>query len=309
MLKRSIVLAAALAALAAPAAHASQLIDRNATGVKLQVNQNQALLSYRVGGTAKHVLAWGAINARPPDPVLKQYSFHLNYSGFGFQGGACKPYTGQSLPWVVAACDGPDGSHWVAQAFPQALPDLGFDPWTTAQKAVWLELSHWLGSVPQLTVGQDWVYSGRYREVYGQMTYLGKPVYGFKTTHYGAPLGGYGSLVYLDVLNAPAYGQGWHRENSFVTHKGTGGFCYGFFTFNPTTGGYVHPPGQTAMRGPGVGEQYRLTAHGPGVAPDVGWTGPALGAYDASNPQDQQIQQEGATQIKGWGDTTCLAGH
>jgi hypothetical protein len=300
---------AVAAALAAPASWASQLIGRNATPVRMQVNQGQALLTYGVSGRTQRVLAWGAVNARAPDPSRPQVKFHINYRGFGFTGGACKPYTGPAMNWLAAACDGPDGSFWAAQTFPQALPDLGFSPWTTAQRDVWLELSHWTGPVPQLTMGQDWVYGGKFRELYGQLTYLGQPVYGFHTTRYGAPTGGYGSLVYVDVLNAPAYGTGWRRENSFVTHKGSGVFCYGFFRFDPTNGGYTHPPGQTAPRGPGVGAEYRITAHGPGVAPDVGWTGSALGAYDGTDDQDRQLELNATDQIRGWGDRSCMAGH
>jgi hypothetical protein len=274
------------------------------------VNQGQALVAFRAGGRVQRVLAWGAVNAQAPDPTRPQVKFRLNYTGFGFDGGSCRPYTGPALPWVVAACDGPDGSFWAAQSFPQPLPDLGFTPWTGAQRAVWLELSHWSGPVPQLTIGQDWVYGGRYRELYGRLTYLGRPVYGFHTTRYGAPLGGYGSLVYLDVHDASAYGGGgWRRENSFVTHKGSGVFCYGFYRFDPTRGGYAHPPGQTAPRGPGVGGEYRITAHGPGVTPDVGWTGAALGPFDGTNPQDGQLQADATDQIKEWGDRACLAGH
>ena len=153
-----LAVAAAAAAIASPAAHASQLIDRDATSVHLQVNQGQALLRYRAHGLTRRVLAWGAVNARPPSPTAPQVKFRLNYRGFGFDGGGCAPYTGPSLPWLVAACDGPDGSFWAAQSFPQPLPDLGYTPWTSAQRMRWLELSHWSGPAPQLTIGQDWVY-------------------------------------------------------------------------------------------------------------------------------------------------------
>jgi hypothetical protein len=226
----------------------------------------------------------------------------------GFHDG-CAKYTGPAVPWLVAACDGPDGSFWAAQSFRQPLPHLGFTPWTSAQRMRWLELSHWTGPVPQLTVGQDWVYGGKFREIYGRLMYLGLPVYGLHTTQYGAPTGGYGSLVYLDVLDAPAYGPGWRRENSFVTHKASGGFCYGFYTFDPTKGGYRHPAGATARRGPGVATEYRLTAHGPGVAPDIGWTGAALGPYDSANPQDAALEQSSLAAITSWGDRSCAAGH
>ena len=69
MLRRSLILASALAcacALAGPAL-GSQLIDRNASHISLQVNrQGMALLTYRAHGSWHHVLAWGAINARVP---------------------------------------------------------------------------------------------------------------------------------------------------------------------------------------------------------------------------------------------------
>ena len=306
---RLLAVTAAAAAFAAQPAAASQLIGRNATNVRITVNQKQALVNFRSGGAAKRVLVWGAVNALPPQTSKPQVKFRVNYTGFGFSGGSCKPYSGPSLPWLVAACDGPDGSFWAAQSFPQPLPDLGYTPWLASQRAQWLEISHWTGPAPQLTVAQDWVYGGKFREIYGQLSYLGVPVYGFHTTRYGAPTGGYGTLIYLDVLNAPAYGPGWHRENSFVPHKPSGAFCYGFYTFDPTKGGYQHPPGQTARRGPGVGEMYRITAHGPGVAPDVGWTGSAQPAYDKSNPQDALLEANALEQIKGWGDTSCTAGH
>ena len=62
-----LVLVAVLAALLSSTASASQLIDRNATGVKLAVNaKGEALLTYTAGGKLKHVLAWGAVNAIAP---------------------------------------------------------------------------------------------------------------------------------------------------------------------------------------------------------------------------------------------------
>ena len=60
-------LAVMVAAIAAPFASASQLIDRNAVGVKLTVNaKGEALLTYRKGGKVMRVLAWGAVDAVAP---------------------------------------------------------------------------------------------------------------------------------------------------------------------------------------------------------------------------------------------------
>ena len=52
-----VIVIAVLAALASNAS-ASQLVDRNATAVKLEVNsKGEALLTYKAHGTQKHVLA------------------------------------------------------------------------------------------------------------------------------------------------------------------------------------------------------------------------------------------------------------
>src|SRR5207249_3647623 len=76
----------------------------------------------------------------------------------------------------------------------------------------------------------DWIYGGRFHDIFGRLTYRGNPVYGFSTTRYGAPEDGYGRLLYLDTYDS-AYGPGWRRENSFVAHNPTGVFCYGFYPF------------------------------------------------------------------------------
>jgi len=139
MLKTAMTVTALAAAAITSPAHASQLIGRNATHVVLRVNEKQALVTFRAGAPNK-VLVWVAVNARPPQTNAPQVKFHVNYTGFGFAGGSCKPYTGPSLPWFVAGCDGPDGSYWAAQSFPQPLPDLGFIPWLAAQRDRWLEI-------------------------------------------------------------------------------------------------------------------------------------------------------------------------
>jgi hypothetical protein len=279
----------------APAAKSSQLIDRNATNVSLQISTTgQALLTYTADGQLRHVLAWGAVGARAPTPDAPQVKFTLDYAGgWGhyrrevwktFRNG-CRPYTGPALAWLVTACTAPDGSYWAVQSFPQALPDLGFTPWLPAQRAWWLELSHWTGPLAKIEVWNDWVYNHRYQQLFGQLTYRGQPVYGFGTTGVGAPTDGYGRLLYLDTLDS-AYGPGWHRENSFVSHNPTGVFCYGFYPFDPSRGGYEKPPGYTGPRGPGAGRRYRITVEGPGVTPIVTWQGPGFHPFNPADPSD-----------------------
>ncbi|HMC69382.1 MAG TPA: hypothetical protein VKJ07_09530, partial [Mycobacteriales bacterium] len=138
----------------------------------------------------------------------------------------------------------------------------------------------------------------------GRYTYNGQPVYGFGTTRVGAPTDGFGRLIYLDTYNS-VYGVGWRRENSFVAHNPSGVFCYGFYPFDPTQGGYHYPPGQTAKRGPGTGEQYRIFAEGPGVTPDVSTLVQPLHPFDKSNAADVALEQQQAALIASWGDKSC----
>jgi hypothetical protein len=137
--------------------------------------------------------------------------------------------------------------------------------------------------------------------------YNGQPIYGFGTTNVGAPTDSFGRLIYLDTFGS-VYGPGWKRENSFVPHNPTGVFCYGFYSFDPTKGGYRHPPGATERRGPGTGSQYRLTLSGPGVTPNVDVIVPGMHNFDKSNPDDVALQKAGADMLRSWGDKSCLAG-
>jgi hypothetical protein len=301
-MRRFVTLTVALAGVLAGAvpAHASQLIDRNATGVQLAVNaKGEALLTYKAHGKLQHVLAWGAVDALHPTSGKPQVRFKKDYAGgwgkyrrdyWRTFSNSCHPYDGPKLAYVVTACGGPDGSYWAVQSWQTPLPDLGMTPWLAVQRAWELHLSHWTGSIAMLEVYSDWVYSGRFHELFGRLTYAGQPVYGFATTQMGAPTDSYGRLIYLDTLNS-RYGKGWKRENSFVAHKPTGIFCYGFFQFDPTKG-YPHPKGYPSTpRGPGTGERYRLSVNGPGVTPDVSVEIGGLHDFNASNPADVEYER------------------
>jgi hypothetical protein len=304
------------AALAAPAS-ASQLVNRDVRNIQLAVNdKGEALVTYRtVRGQTQHVLAWGAINARQPNRTLRQQRFKLDYAG-GWRKyhklywktfrNSCSAYDGPALAWMVTACRAPDGSYWALQKWQVQLPDLGFTPWTAGLRQWELHLSHWSTDLAKVEVWQDWIYHGRFHHLFGRYTYLGKPVYGFGTTHFGAPTDGYGRLLYLDTHNS-AYGSGWKRENSFVAHNPTGVFCYGFFKHNAGAGGYAHPPGFSGVRPMGNGDMYRLTAAGPGVTPDVMWSDNGLHDFSASNAADVAFEAAMNSQLDSIlnGDKLC----
>jgi hypothetical protein len=273
-LKGGVLLVLSLAALVgAGAAPASELIDRDATGVSLAVDaQGRALLTYRARGRVRRVLAFGAINARPPHATVRQVAFKLDYSGgwgthrrqlWRTHKNSCAPYDGPALAWFLTGCRAPDGSYWAVQRWQRMLPNYGLDP--NRQQASWeLRLSHWRGELAQLAIKLDWAYR-RYDHLYGTYMYVGHPIFGFRVTRTGKPLDTHARNLYLDTFNS-AYGPGWKRENGFLTQNPRGNFCYGFF-----------PHGN---RPSGKGERYRATIIGPGVTPDVSWESPAPGSYN-----------------------------
>jgi hypothetical protein len=293
-LRLLVLLAAVLAtAVVSSTASASQLIDRNASGVKLAVNaKGEALVTYTAAGKLKHVLASGAVNAIAPTTARKQVEFKLDYAGgwgkyhrdyWKTFGAKCGAYDGPALAWDVTACKAPDGSYWALQAWQRMLPNYGLAP--NATSSVWeLRLSHWTGALPVLTISTDWAWH-QWDHLYGTFTYGGSPVYGFKSKGSGEPLDTFGRNIYVDTFDS-TYGGGWKRENSFLTHTGTGVFCY---SFNPH-----------GSRPDGKGTKYRATVEGPGVTPDVMWEGASPGTYDraADLVANDAIAQLGDKQCK-----------
>ena len=275
-------------------ARASDLIDRNAHGVTLKINgKGEALITYTAAGKRKRVLAWGAQNALAPTTTRPQISFRLDYAGgwgkyhrdyWKTFKGSCTKYDGPALAWKVTACKAADGSYWALQSWQRALPNYGVVP-NFAQAAWELRLSHWRGALPVLQIETDWAWH-RWDHLFGTFTYASQPVFGFRSTSSGVPLDAYGRNVYVDTFGS-AYGQGWKRENSFLTHTRTGVFCY---SFNPHGS---HPSGK--------GTKYRATVEGPGVTPDVMWQG------DPAGPYDKALDLQKNALITELGDRQCRA--
>jgi hypothetical protein len=285
-----VVLAAALAS----SAGASQLVDRNAHNIKLEVNsKGEALVTYTSGGKLKHVLAWGAENAIAPTQARPQVAFKLDYAGgwgkyhttyWKTFKNSCGAYDGPQLAWFVIGCKASDGSYWALQAWQRMLPNYGVAP--SPAQSVWeLRLSHWTGDLPVLTVDTDWAWH-QWDHLFGTFTYDGNPVFGYKATAGGNPLDSFGRNVYVDTYDS-VYGDGWKRENSFLTHTGDGVFCYS-----------VNPHGSHPA---GTGTKYRATVEGPGVTPDIMWEGLAPGPYD------KQADLLANQQITALGDRQCRA--
>jgi hypothetical protein len=273
----------------------------NASGV--------ALVTYtRADGRVRHVLVWGAVNALPPSQAVPQVRFRMDYTGGlvefhdpgywkRFRDG-CRPYDGPPLVNVVAACDATDGSYWAVQAWQRNLPMRGFTPWTAAQQAVSFDVSHWTGPPADLEVTQNWTYGGAWQGLAGRLSYDGVPVFGYRTASATRRGDGYARNVYIDTFNS-VYGTGWRHDTAITLHVGDGAFCYTFVPQKPPAG---YP--DQAPRGPGNGQLERVTVLGPGVTPDVQWTGAGLGPYD---PAEAPVYQTRADELIPPTDRVCTA--
>src|SRR4029077_11684198 len=121
---------------AVPVARSSEKIADNATKISLAVNdKGEALVTYTGGGTQKHLLVWGAVNAKPPTKGGQQVKFKLEYSGglgkwdnekyWKSFGSTCQTDNGAALAWLVKVCKAPDGSYWALQQWQRELKNYG----------------------------------------------------------------------------------------------------------------------------------------------------------------------------------------
>jgi hypothetical protein len=291
---------------AAPAA-ASDLIGANAQKITLKVHKRRALVEFTENGKRRHVLIWGAINARTPESGMRQVRFEHDYSG-GLKlehramwvkfPNDCRPYDGPRLAYLVVGCKAPDGSYWALQSWQRNLPHRGSEPWTDLQRQWELRVSHWTGALANVELYADWAFHGDAHDIFGRMSYADAPVHGFRTTANGEPTDSYGRSLYIDTYDS-AYGAGWKRETSIVFRKPSGAFCYSFW---PTHD--VSLPGRPA-RPEGHGSRYRISVVGPGVTPDVTAEAKDLGPYD---PAVERERDALFTQVIA-GDRFCATQH
>ena len=231
------------AAVLAPSATASQLIDRNASGIRLKVSRDgKAMLSYPRGVYDRHPRAGTGtfshgrrdLNARHPGKARKQVQIQARPAPRGC-GHRSAESSASGTPAARMTAQDPQSTSSPPARRRTARTGLSRSgvgrSRTSASRpgggnsAFGPSTSH-IGPVrsPSSKGYTDWSWSGRFHHIFGRLTYLGRPVHGYRTTkRYGARLDKYGRAVYLDTFGS-RYGPGWRRENSFVTHKPTGVF-------------------------------------------------------------------------------------
>ena len=187
----------------------------------LQVNsRNVALVTYSVHGVQRHVLYWGAVNWA--DTFSRDYSggWKSKVADYKRFSNSCKPYTGPPLPFMIAACDAPDGSHWALQQWQRLWKNYGGD-----NAADELYISHWRGDIGEL---DDPDRLQLPRQASAPVGHVHVPRQAGLRHSSGRSRAcrtdKQGRNVYVDFLKGPT----WRRVNSFLTHPPTAGFCYTF---------------------------------------------------------------------------------
>ena len=164
----------------------------------------------------------------------------------------------------MTGCTAADRSYWTVQSWQRALPDLGFTPWLPIQTVWQVHISHWTGDTASSTphrLGLQRPLGGAVRAA----TYRGVPVHGFKSTHRGVTLDGYGRNLYL-TPSTPSTPPAAPRERL----PGAQPERELLLRLLPVPDRVLrHPIGSPSRRGPGVGVRYRINVIGPGVTPDV----------------------------------------
>ena len=216
----------------------------------------------------------GAKNAIAPTRARKQVKFKLDYSGgwgtyrknvWKTFKDHCQAYDGPSIQWLTFACKAPDGSYWARAevAAPAAelraqrqahAPGLGAPPLALVAASCPSSSSSSTGRAGACT-GSTTTSSATCATGASPCTASARRRPAFRWTRSAG--------TSTSTRSTRKYGTGWKRENSFLTHRGSGVFCYGFY-----------PHGKSPV---GKGEKYRATVIGPGVTPDMFWQSEAPG--------------------------------
>lgn len=310
----------------ASAASGSQLVDRNAKNVTLQLNdKGEALLTYTVRGRVRHVLAWGAINALPPRSHVPQVALTLDYAGgYGkyFAGNhAAQRLTAAwrhnssdpTLTTKVRAAQTYADTYW-RTSFHGGCGRYDGPPlaWATitckAPDGSYWAVQQWQRELPDYGVAPSAlsnVWELRLSHWTGALPVLAVHMdWSFRKydhlwgtfTYLGQPVFGFHSTSVGNPLDH--YGRNVYID-TFDSVYGSGWRRENSALTHLRTGVFCYSFNEHPGHPSGAGRRYRITVIGPGVTPDVSWLGASRGPYDATA---DALANE---QIAGLGDSAC----
>jgi hypothetical protein len=296
----------------ASVAAASELIDRNVTGIQLLVNsKGEALLNYTVAGKPKHVLVWGPPNAIAPTRNREQLAFQLDFTG-----GWGKYYVGdpkvrelRSRYKAIRNTRGYLTSPTVKEL--SAMSSFARNYWQASFRGSCAKYDGprlaWFVTGCKAPDGSYWAVQSWQRMLpnYGIAPNAAQAVREVRLSHWT------GALPVLTISTDWA----WHRwDHLYGTFTYAKTRVYGFkstrtgvpldtfgrnvyvdtldsvygsgwkrensFLTHSRTGVFCYSVNPHGARPSGKGAKYRATIIGPGLTPDVMWEGASAGAYD-----------------------------
>ena len=185
----------------------------NSRNPTLKVDKHgRALVEYTTpAGLRRHVIVWerrtptrqarrcGRFASRRTSPAGS-----LGSSGrFGAASRSCRRYDGRRLRISSRPARRRTARSASVLAAPPAAPrirSVAPDPGRLR-----VHVSHWSGPLPVLEVYVNWTYGLQFQGLFGQLSYLGQPVFGFASSR-GNPRDRYSRNVYIDTFNS-VYGR------------------------------------------------------------------------------------------------------
>ena len=247
------------------------------------------MVTYSVRGRVTHLLAWGAVNARPrpatlvEDPagrvqarLLRRLEAPASSIWKHLQERVPRLRRARARVVRRPACKASNGSYWALQSWQTALPDLGFAPVAQASSGPGGCTSRTgRGCSRSSTSTRTGSTAAASRRSSASTPTRAQGVRGFGTTDVGrADRQLRPAAVTWTRTTRPTARAGCARTRSSRTGR-PGCSATASTARNPCVGGYAHPrcdpEPQASGRGPA--SMYRITAAGPGVTPDVMWQG------------------------------------
>ena len=226
-------------ALASIARASEQFGDLDVSFLSLQVNEHGvALVTYRTtSGAIRHVYVWGAINANAPDAGRAAGAVPATTTRGGLKRDGRQTWQTFSEPLPSlrrAEARLARGRLQGARRLLLGAATLAATAADARDRAVQARARTRSSCTSRTGRGRSRCsrcrrtgrYGGRWQGLFGRLTYLGKPSFGFRTPS-SRRRDSYARFFYVDTFDS-AFGPGWKHDAGKVAHSRNGAFCYSF---------------------------------------------------------------------------------